>query len=149
MQDIRELGLMTFTQASERWGKERTYVQQQYNKYPEKFLVGTVDLLKSEKKDRGTYVITRQGMEHLTGKTEEEANRDLWIVIVQHGTNIIDERACSSEVEAEKLMKEIAISKIPPSSVPEIFHFNYLDQQKKNYGLRIPGGTTVYYKKKA
>ncbi|MBL1228271.1 hypothetical protein IW492_03355 [Enterococcus sp. BWB1-3] len=148
MQDIRELGLMTFSQASERWGKERSYVQQQYNKYPKKFLVGTVDLLKSEKKDRGTYVITRQGMEYLTSKTEEEANRALWIVIVQHGTNIIDEHACSSEREAEELMKKIAISKVQASSAAETIHWNYLDQQKKNYGVKIPGGLMVYYKKK-
>jgi len=140
-----EMGIMTFPEASVRWNKERSYVMQQHTKYPDKFLLGSIDKIGIGK---GTWIITKKGMEHLTGYTEEEANRESWVVVVQQGTNIIDERVCSSEAAAEELMKEMVSKKIPESRVVRTINYTYLDHaNKRNYGVRLPGGLMIYYKK--
>lgn len=72
--NLKKLSIMTFPEASERWNRERSYVLQQYNKYLEKFLNGTVIKIGTGK---GTQIISQEGMEHLTGMTEQEANEGL------------------------------------------------------------------------
>ncbi|WP_245676904.1 helix-turn-helix domain-containing protein [Enterococcus rivorum] len=62
--------LMAATEASVRWGKNEGYVRQQFVKYPEKFKKGTI------RKFGKTYLITREGMEHLVGMTELEAKNE-------------------------------------------------------------------------
>lgn len=143
---IEELGIMTFPEASERWNKERSYVMQQYTKYPDKFLPGSTSKIGTGK---GTWIITKRGMEHVTGQTEEQANRELWVVILQEGTNILDEKSCSSEAAAEKLMKEMVSTRIPESRMVQTINYTYLDHvNKRNYGVRLPGGIMIYYKRK-
>lgn len=59
--------LMMATEASRKWGYESNYVRQMYQKHPERFLEGHIRLFGT------TYIITRDCMEHLTGKSEEES----------------------------------------------------------------------------
>lgn len=144
--DIRELGLMTFSQASERWKKEKSYVFQQYTKYPNKFMPGSVDFLKSANSNRGTFVITREGMEHLTGQTEEEANSSEWVVYVEQNFNIIDEKFCDSEEAAEDLIIELVQERLPGKS--RIINLGYLDDQKNCFGVLLADGVKIYRKKR-
>lgn len=138
--NIEELGLMTFPRASERWNKERSYVYQQYKKYPEKFLPGSTDFL-SGGADKGTWVITRKGMEYLTGQTEIEAAGELWKVFVLDGTNIIEEKSVFTEQEALETLFQIVELKGYAK-----FDFDFLDPKKSNYGTKLPDNTTVYFK---
>ena len=39
--NLDDIGLMSFPEASLRWGMEKTYVRQQFVKYPNKFLKGS------------------------------------------------------------------------------------------------------------
>ncbi|KAJ85634.1 helix-turn-helix domain-containing protein [Enterococcus faecalis] len=68
--DLNDLDLMTGAEASERWGFDRRYVSQLYAKYPERFKKGTVVVIGSKKMP--TIVISREGMEFLTGRKEGE-----------------------------------------------------------------------------
>lgn len=138
--NLDELGLMTFPRASERWNKERSYVYQQYKKYPEKFLSGSTTFL-SGGGDKGTWVITRKGMEYLTGQTEVEAAGELWKVIVLDGTNIIEEKSVFTEQEALETMFQIVELKGYAT-----YDFNFLDPEKNNYGVKLPDNTTIYSK---
>ena len=61
--------LMMATEASRRWGYQPNYVRQMYQKYPERFLDGQIRLFGT------TYIITRECMEHLTTKSEDDS---LW-----------------------------------------------------------------------
>lgn len=148
--DIRELGLMTFSQASERWKKEKSYVFQQYTKYPNKFMPGSVDFLKSANSDRGTFVITREGMEYLTGQTEDEANNTEWVIIVEKDSNIVNEQIVQTEKEAvAKLYKTLRMfTEDMGMSFFDLPKRDYLDVNKKNFGIRLPGIVTIYYKKR-
>ncbi|EOI6343304.1 helix-turn-helix domain-containing protein [Listeria monocytogenes] len=58
---------MSAAVASERWGFDSSYVRQLYRKYPNRFLDGTI------RQFGKTYVITKEGMEYLTGQGELEA----------------------------------------------------------------------------
>lgn len=96
---------MTFPRASECWNFEKSYVYQQYKKYPEKFLSGTTMIVDSTGK-RTMYVITMEGMEHLTGMNEKQANKGLWVV--RHEQNyIVDfELRLDTEEEARELIRK-------------------------------------------
>lgn len=100
--DLKELGLMSFPEASVRWNRERTYVTQQYIKYPEKFLKGSTAEVGSGNKP--FYIITKEGMEHLTKKTEKEANKGMWLVRRQENWVINFEERVDSELEARNLI---------------------------------------------
>jgi hypothetical protein len=69
--NLNKLNLMTGAEASERWGYDRRYVNQLYSKYPERFKRGTV--IRIGNINKPTIVISKQGMEYLTGMTEEES----------------------------------------------------------------------------
>lgn len=146
MIDLRDIGLMTFPNASERWNYERSYVYQQFNKNPEKFLKGSVTFLEAGGV-RGTFVITREGMEYLTGKTEEQANEGLWRVYVEKQFQILDEQPCNSQDLAESLMKEITYQKMQAKQDVEKVAFHFLDDQNRKYGTRLQDGLIIYYKK--
>lgn len=149
MVDIRELGLMTFSQASRRWNKESSYVYQMYTKYPNKFLEGTVDFVKTSGDGKGTYLITRSGMEYLTGKTEEGANAERWKVIVIKDSNIVDEVTTNSEIEAQKKMMQFVRKYVQDIGITleDVPKAMYLDTAKKNLGIKFDYGITIYYKK--
>ncbi|MCA5014521.1 MULTISPECIES: helix-turn-helix domain-containing protein [unclassified Enterococcus] len=146
MINLAELKIMTFPEASERWNRERTFVFQKYFSSPDKFLPGSVDVIGNGK---GTWIITKEGMEHLTGQTEKEANAGLWRVIVEFDFRILEEHSCDSEGEARSLLETLARKELIKRS-PELLDqvkFSYLDKQKRNYGVRIAGNTVIYAKK--
>lgn len=60
--DLHDNDLMTATEASLRWGYDSGYVRQMKKKYPNKISGGEIRLFGK------TLVITREGMETLTGR---------------------------------------------------------------------------------
>lgn len=143
---LKELEIMTFPEASERWNRERTFVFQKYFSSPDKFLPGSFDVIGNGK---GTWIITKEGMEHLTGQTEKEANAGLWRVIVESDFRVLDDRGCDTKAEANLLLEKLAkkeAMKQSPQLIDQL-KFDYLDENKKNYGIRIRGNTIVYVKK--
>lgn len=61
---LNDPDIMTSSEASERWGLSQSYIRQMFIKYPDKFKAGTY------RKFGIVFVITKEGMEHLTGKKE-------------------------------------------------------------------------------
>ncbi|MBL1227127.1 helix-turn-helix domain-containing protein [Enterococcus sp. BWR-S5] len=142
---LDQLGLMTFPRASERWNKERSYVYQQYKKYPEKFLPGSTAYLNGSGSG-GTLIITREGMEHLTGQTEAEASNELWEAIVMKQSNIIEQKQAVTEEEIFEQMLQMIDYHARNEMVNEGITYDYLDEQRKNFGIRLKNGVTIYYK---
>ncbi|WP_321383508.1 helix-turn-helix domain-containing protein [uncultured Enterococcus sp.] len=145
MIQLDQLGLMTFPRASERWNKERSYVYQQYKKYPEKFLPGSIAYLNGSGSG-GTLIITREGMEHLTGQTEAEASNELWEAIVMKQSNIIEQKQAVTEEEIFEQMLQMIDDHARDEMIDGGITYDYLDAQKKNFGVRLKNGTTIYYK---
>lgn len=59
--------IMGATEASHRWGYSETYVRQMFRRYPDKFPKGTI------RKFSGAIIVTREGMEALTGHEEKSS----------------------------------------------------------------------------
>ncbi|MGM0220143.1 helix-turn-helix domain-containing protein [Enterococcus sp. AZ126] len=131
--------LMTASEASERWSYDEGYVRQQLSKYPEKFKEGTI------RKFGKTYIITREGMEHLTGMTEEEANSGLWLV--RHEKNwIVDfEQRVDSELEARNLIAQKVSEETKEKD--KTINFEELDIKSKKSCVRIKGNSIYTYEK--
>ncbi len=117
--DLNELELMSFPEASVRWNMERTYVSQQYKKYPHKFLEGsTAEVGNGEKH---FFIITKEGMEHLMKKTEKEANKGLWVVRRQENWTMDFEQKVDSELDARNLIIKKISDELSDPSVKVIF----------------------------
>jgi hypothetical protein len=67
MIDLNDPDIMSSTEAAKRWHKADDYVRQMYRKTPWKFPKGSI------RKFGKQLVVTRQGMEHVTGVTETQA----------------------------------------------------------------------------
>lgn len=124
--DIRELELMSFPEASLRWGKERTYVTQQYTKYRHKFLEGSTAAIGMGTKK--TFVITREGMEYLMKQSETEANQGSWLVKWHLNRTIVTfDQMVHSESEAQELIIRLIHSELGDPSFKVTF-----DKYQKN-----------------
>lgn len=136
---IEFFGLMLATEASEKWGYRSRYVIDMYKKYPNKFQEGSIVKI-------GKYFfISREGMEFLTGKTENEVREVQWRVYIEQNYNIVEEKICYTEENAKKIVKELVLDKMPGEK--RDFELSFLDSQKKKIGTLLPGGISVYYKK--
>lgn len=71
MIDLNDRDVMSSTEAARRWHKADDYVRQMFRKSPEKFLEGTI------RKFGKQLVVTRRGMEQVTGLSEAEAAENL------------------------------------------------------------------------
>lgn len=142
--DTRINELMTFPRASERWNFERSYVYQQYKKYPEKFLPGTTMIVDSTGK-RTMYVITTEGMEHLTGMNEKQANKGLWVV--RHEQNyIVDfELRLDTEEEARELIRKKVEQDNPNGSVA--IDFELINANRRLHCVRLDHSSYYTYEK--
>lgn len=69
MINLNDRDIMSSTEAARRWKKSDDYVRQIYRKNPERFPDGTI------RKFGKQLVVTRRGMEAVTGETEPEARR--------------------------------------------------------------------------
>lgn len=67
MFDLNDHDIMSSSEAARRWHKADDYVRQAYRKTPWKFPAGSI------RKFGKQLVVTRHGMEVVTGLTEEEA----------------------------------------------------------------------------
>jgi len=125
--------LMTASEASRKWGFEESYVRQIVKKYPERIPKGEVRLFGK------TLVITRQGMEQLTGKRMEE----VWYFYVEKQQMIFKEVPCGSyEVALERLSKELKKKGVTDyEPVP-------IDPQKQRVGQLLENGERVFIAKK-
>lgn len=140
--NLEELGLMTFSEASERWNKESSYVRQMLSKYPQKFKHGTTIKIG---KGKGVYIITREGMEYLTGQTEAEAAGAF--LVVREKNNIIDyDKKVVSRSQAKKEIVQL-LAKEKGISSEGVYTLEYLDYRKKMVGVQLPSGTKIYYKR--
>lgn len=109
--DLKTLDIMTFPEASLRWNKERSYVYHQYSKYRWKFLEGSFAAIGNGKKP--TYIITREGMEHLMKTTEVEVNKRVWLVRRHIDRNYINyEEKVDTESEARQLIVDLILSEV-------------------------------------
>lgn len=137
--ELNSKDLMSASEASVRWGYDEGYVRQQLSKYPEKFKEGTI------RKFGKTYIITREGMEHLTGMSEKEANSGLWLV--RHEVNwIVDfEQRVDSELDAKNLI----VQKIAEETKEKDFKFRFeeLDVKSKKSCVRLKGNSIYTYEK--
>ncbi|WP_081467821.1 helix-turn-helix domain-containing protein [Lentilactobacillus kisonensis] len=70
MIDLNDPDIMSSSEAAKRWHKADDYVRQMYRKTPEKFPEGSI------RKFGKQLVVTRQGMEMVTGVTEAEAEEN-------------------------------------------------------------------------
>ncbi len=66
MINLNNPDLMSAAEASLKWGKSENYVRQMFAKYPDKFPDGSI------RKFGKQLVVTRQGMEHVTGVLAED-----------------------------------------------------------------------------
>ncbi|MFP7242368.1 helix-turn-helix domain-containing protein [Pediococcus pentosaceus] len=66
MINLNDSDLMSAAEASLKWGKSENYVRQMFAKYPDKFPDGSI------RKFGKQLVVTRQGMEHVTGVLAED-----------------------------------------------------------------------------
>ncbi|GAX00772.1 helix-turn-helix domain-containing protein [Secundilactobacillus silagei] len=70
MFDLNNHDIMSSSEAARRWHKADDYVRQAYRKTPWRFPEGTI------RKFGKQLIVTRHGMEVVTGLTEEEAAND-------------------------------------------------------------------------
>lgn len=129
--------LMTAAEASKRWGFDEGYVRQQLLKYPGKFLKNTI------RKFGKTYIITREGMEYITGMTEREANAGLWKVRHEKNWMVDFEQRVDSEEEARNLIALKATEELEQLNIT--FSFDKIDKEK--YLLRVRENSIYTYEK--
>lgn len=141
---IEELGIMAFPEASSRWNKERSYVLQQYTKCPEKFLQGSVTYIGGG--SRGIHIITREGMEHLMGQTEEQANSGTWLVRHIKNSMMDFNSKVDSEKEAREMIQEMVSAELEHTD----FTIEFEQIRKKPIKVRvlIRGNSVYTYEKK-
>ncbi|KRL54484.1 helix-turn-helix domain-containing protein [Furfurilactobacillus rossiae] len=70
MINLNDSDIMSSSEAASRWRKADDYVRQVFRKNPERFPTGTI------RKFGKQLVVTRHGMEVVTGETEPEARRN-------------------------------------------------------------------------
>ncbi|MBL1226834.1 helix-turn-helix domain-containing protein [Enterococcus sp. BWR-S5] len=134
--NLDELDIMLATEASERWGYNKNYVRREYNTHPEYFLKGSIRLF-------GTaYIITREGMEHLTGMTEDEATK--WVVWCEKDTEIDFYRGCTSEIKCRNFLSTLYSEAVKQEDVT--IHFSSEGGQITS--INIPGKGRYYYAKR-
>ncbi|AFO44737.1 hypothetical protein EFD32_1853 [Enterococcus faecalis D32] len=88
-----------------------------------------------------TYIITREGMEHLTGVTEEDANS--WIIWHEKNDKIDFEKRTPSEIECRDFL-----SSLYESATNDKNYMIHYSQFNKNVSyLNIPQKGRYYFSK--
>ncbi|GAB6092259.1 helix-turn-helix domain-containing protein [Furfurilactobacillus curtus] len=80
MINLNDRDIMSSSEAARRWQKSDDYVRQVFRKNPERFPIGTI------RKFGKQLVVTRHGIEIVTGETEPEARKNA----ASTSTNAID-----------------------------------------------------------
>lgn len=133
--DLNYLDVFSAAEASQRWGFNENYVKKEYKKKPQKFLEGSIRLFGT------TYIITREGMEHLTGLTEESATS--W-VIWHEKDNVIDlKKYKSSEIEYRH---DLALLYLKENKKKNTVHYSNMDD-KISFFYAPDNGRYCYAKK--
>lgn len=140
--DIDKLEIMTGAEASERWGYNRTYVSQIYIKYPKNFLPGTITFVGNMK---GTLLITKEGMEYLTGMSEKAANTGLWIVRHEKNFLVDFEQRVDSEIDARNLIVSKISNELNNSN--QTIEFKQANKKSKKSFVRVRGDSVYSYER--
>ncbi|WP_227644866.1 helix-turn-helix domain-containing protein [Enterococcus faecium] len=130
--------LTTATEASLRWGYDAGYVRQMKIKYPGKIPEGEIRLFGK------TWVITRAGMEALTGKKE---SKQQFYVIEEDKWSIQSQQEVSSFDEGKELLIVLILQNLAHLKLNEIV-LQPLDSKKRKFGLNIKPGKSIYIETK-
>ncbi|EOB3492929.1 helix-turn-helix domain-containing protein, partial [Enterococcus hirae] len=95
--DLHDNDLMTATEASLRWGYDSGYVRQMKKKYPNKIPEGEIRLFGK------TLVITREGMEALTGRKEPIQR---FFVIEEDNWSVQSQKEVGTFEEGKEILKQ-------------------------------------------
>lgn len=135
MINLNTLDAFSASEASSRWGFTENYVRKEYKKNSDKFLEGSIRLFGS------TYIITREGMEHLTGVTEEDANS--WIIWHEKNDKIDFEKRIPSEIECRDFLSSLYES----ATNDKNYTIHYSQFNKNVSYLNIPQKGRYYFSK--
>ncbi|MEQ6207383.1 helix-turn-helix domain-containing protein [Enterococcus mundtii] len=132
--DLHDNDLMTATEASLRWGYDSGYVRQMKKKYPYKIPEGEIRLFGK------TLVITRDGMEALTGRKEPTQH---FYVIEEDNWSVQSQKEVATLEEGKELLKEIILKNIEFVDLDQVT-LKYIDPAKTKFGLSIKPGKRFY-----
>ncbi|HIB1875405.1 TPA: helix-turn-helix domain-containing protein [Enterococcus faecium] len=132
--DLQDADLMTAAEASRRWGYESGYVRQMRKKYPEKIPEGEIRMFGK------TLVITRAGMEQLTGK-KEKVNR--FFVVEEDNWSVMDQTEVNSFEKGKEQLKVLVLKNLDSLDVTNVT-LDYIDAKKHKFGIKIRPGKSFY-----
>ncbi len=128
--------LMSATEAGLRWGYDEGYVRQMYQKYSEKIPEGEI------RKFGKTLVITRFGMEQLTGKKEPEIK---YYLIEEKNWSTVDEKEFKSfDAALHELKQKVVLN----ADLTKEIKIEYLNTSKTKYGFSVTPGDSFYVETK-
>ncbi|EEW64439.2 helix-turn-helix domain-containing protein [Enterococcus faecium] len=132
--DLHDNDLMTATEASLRWGYDSSYVRQMKKKYPNRIPEGEIRLFGK------TLVITRDGMEALTGRKEP---RPQFFIIEEDNWSIQSQKEVGTFVEGKEILKQWILNNLEYVNPNQVV-LKYIDPAKRKFGLTIIPGKRIY-----
>ncbi|GMC03133.1 helix-turn-helix domain-containing protein [Enterococcus thailandicus] len=140
--DLMDEDLMTAPEASHRWGYDKGYVRQMYQKYPDKIPEGEI------RKFGKTLIITRYGMEQLTGSKEPKITYHL--VQDENGALVkVNVYETNSEaLEGLKQLLHFYSDVVFYGEGKKEIKIDYLNPAKTKYGFTLSPGKSIYVEKK-
>ncbi|EMF0380252.1 hypothetical protein JMQ93_002682, partial [Enterococcus hirae] len=132
--DLHDNDLMTATEASLRWGYDSGYVRQMKKKYPNKIPEGEIRLFGK------TLVITRVGMEALTGRKEPIQR---FFVIEEDNWSVQSQKEVGTFEEGKEILKQWILNNLELVNLDQVV-LKYIDPAKQKFGLSIIPGKRIY-----
>ena len=132
--DLHDNDLMTATEASLKWGYDSGYVRQMKKKYPNKIPNGEIRLFGK------TLVITRDGMEALTGKKEPIPH---FYVIEEDNWSVQSQKEVETFEDGKELLKQLILNNLALANLDQVT-LKYIDPAKMKFGLSIRPGKRIY-----
>lgn len=132
--DLQDNDLMTATEASQRWGYDSGYVRQMKKKYSNKIPEGEIRLFGK------TLVITRDGMEALTGRKEPTQH---FYVIEEDNWSVQSQKEVATFEEGKELLKQLILNNLAFVNLDQVT-LKYIDPAKTKFGLSIRPGKRIY-----
>lgn len=132
--DLHDNDLMTATEASLRWGYDSGYVRQMKKKYPNKIPEGEIRLFGK------TLVITREGMEALTGRKEPTQR---FFVIEEDNWSVQSQKEVETFEEGKEILKQWILNNLEFLNLDQVV-LKYIDPAKQKFGISIIPGKRIY-----
>ncbi|MGG5308315.1 hypothetical protein IGK38_003047 [Enterococcus pernyi] len=131
--DLHDNDLMTATEASLRWGYDSGYVRQMKKKYPNKIPDGEIILFGK------TLVITRDGMEALTGKKEPIPH----FYVIEDNWSVQSQKEVETFENGKELLKQLILNNLAFVNLDQVT-LKYIDPARTKFGLSIRPGKSIY-----